>query len=389
MENTASRLPQRFHDLDWVRVIVTINLVPFHVAWMITSVNGFSFVMKGTITWRILHVYLNFISPLHMFMLFIVAGSSVFISLERRSPRRFIIERVKRLLVPLFTFMIFLFPLLGYFWPSDLATSEFNYFTQFWPWCLMTTFYSEITGGPNWAHMWFVAYLFIFSIILLPLFIRIRATGRARLEAVTGFFTDRKGAIFLAGIPIAMIFAGLSPVWPFFRNNLYSDWGYFTYNMAAFIFGFIIAGDHKWADAIKRHTVISIFLGVALSAAKLFMENKAGSFSTPAYTPRYVLFSLVAGFNTWAWAIAILGLASRTLTFENRFLRYFSRISYPFYIFHLVVISVAGHFVKNMMLGIVWEFLLICLVTFACCIISCDLVKRTRATRFLFGIKGR
>ena len=389
MDNPPAATPERMYELDWLRVIVTINLIPFHVAWMITSVSGFSFVERGTVAWNILHGYVRFVSPLHMFLLFLVAGTSTFMALRYRSPRQYIAERIKRLLIPLFTFMIFLFPALGYFWPTAIDLSRINYLTQFWPWCLKTTFYSEITGGPNWAHMWFVAYLLIYSVILLPLFLLIRAGKSPVIESWTRFLTNRRGAIFLMGIPLSLTFAILSPIWPFFRNNLYSDWGYFAYNMVAFYFGYIISHDPRWTRSFDRHAAASLVLGIAFSAAKLLMEFFSPSFSTPAYNTSYALYSLVAGLNTWFWVVAVLSIARKSLSFTNGFLRYSNRISYPFYIFHLVVISVAGHYITPMRRGIIAEFVIICVVSFAISVLCCELVKSTRVTRFLFGIKEK
>jgi glucan biosynthesis protein C len=389
MNDVSSTVPGRKYELDWLRVIVTINLIPFHVAWMMTSVNGFSFVEKGTVAWNILHGYVQFVSPLHMYLLFLVAGTSAFLSLHSRSSGQYAKERVRRLLIPVFAFMIFLFPVMGYFWPPAQFMIGIDFFKQFWPWCLSTTFYSPVTGGPNWGHMWFAGYLFIYSLVLLPAFLRMR-TGKGPLgDSKTRFLTGRPGAIFLAGIPIALTFAVLSPIWPFFRNNLYSDWGYFAYNMTAFVFGFIIARDPEWIRTFERHTAAALVLGIVFSAVKMFMQYKLPSFSTPAYNMNYAFFSLIAGLNTWFWVIAILSIALRSLSFTNRCLKYFNRISYPMYIFHLVVISVAGHFITRMRLGIIAEFGLICAVTFVICVAVCELAKRTPVTRFLFGIKGR
>ena len=387
--DAAPALPERLYELDWIRVIVTIDLVPFHVAWMITSVGGFSSVERWTVPWKILHGYVWLLSPVHMYLLFLVAGASTFLSLRRRPPRRYVVERIRRLLVPLLAFMVLLFPLLGYYWPTDIDLGGVNYFTQFWPWCLSTSFNSPVTGGPNWGHLWFVAYLFIYSMALLPVLLRIRA-GRSRsIEAMTGFLTGRGARIFLVGVPVALTFALLSPVWPFFRNNLYTDWGYFTYNLTAFLLGFLVVGDPRWIRAFERRAATALVLGLALSAAKLYMQYRLPSFSSPAYTPQYTVYSLVAGFNTWAWVVAVLGVARRTLSFTNRFLGYFSRISYPFYIFHLVAISVIGHFMTRMGFGIVAEFVLICAASFAASVLCCELVKLTPVTRLLLGIKSR
>ena len=39
MDNPTTTIPERMYELDWLRVIVTINLIPFHAAWMMTSVS--------------------------------------------------------------------------------------------------------------------------------------------------------------------------------------------------------------------------------------------------------------------------------------------------------------------------------------------------------------
>lgn len=387
MSIAPGMITARRHDLDWLRAIVTINLVPFHAAWMITSVGGFSAVPRGTVAWYALHGYVNFCSPLHMYLLFLVAGAATAMALRVRTRRQYVVERVRRLLVPLFAFMLLLFPVLGRYWPSDIDFAGVDFLTQFWPWCILTTFHSPVSGGPNWAHMWFVGYLFIYSMLLLPAYPRI-LSGTCRLcERATRLLTGRRGALFLGALPIAATFAVLSPIWPFFQNNLYTDWGYFTYNLTAFLFGLAVAGDPRWRRAIDRHLAVSLALGIVLSAAKLSMEYAAPA--PPAYTPGYLLYSLVAGLNTWCWTIAILGLARRALSFTNRFLRWFSRISYPFYILHLVAIPVAGHYITGRELGILAEFALICAVSYAACLLCCELAKRTPPTRLLLGIKGR
>lgn len=362
-----------------------IDLILFHVAWMMTSVEGFSLVEKSTVSWHILQGFVWLISPIHMYLLMLAAGTSAMYSLSRRSPVPYLKERARRLLIPLLFFMAFLFPVLGYFWPPAQFAIGTDYLRQFWPWCLATTFYSPVTGGPNWGHMWFVGYLLIYSLALLPVFLRIRSGKSGCMSSLTGFLTAGRGRIFLVGVPIALTFAVLSPIWPFFRNNLYSDWGYFTYNLTAFFTGFIIARDERWREAFDRHMFTALALGAALSAAKMWMQY--AGLSSPAYDARYAVYSIVAGFNTWAWVIALLSLARRKLSFTNGFLRYFNRIAYPFYIFHLVVITVAGYFITRLRLGTVMEFAVLSAVSFAATLGLCEISRRNRVTRFLLGIK--
>jgi peptidoglycan/LPS O-acetylase OafA/YrhL len=96
------------------------------------------------------------------------------------------------------------------------------------------------------------------------------------------------------------------------------------------------------------------------------------------------------GLNTWFWIIAVLGIARRTLSFTNEFLRYFNRISYPFYIVHLVVISVAGHYITRMRLGIVVEFVMLCVVSFVVSTLCCEaatLFNSTSASKELHNFQ--
>lgn len=373
--------------MDWIRVIVTMDLIPFHVAWLITCVAGFSSVERETLVWKILKAYVYFISPLHMYLLFFVAGASTFIALQYRSPGQYLKERIRRLLVPMLTFVVFLFPALAYFYPSGFDLTRFNYFTEIWPHCLITSIYNPNIRGPNWAHMWFVGYLFLYSLVLLPVFLRIQRGKAEAVSQIKNLLTGGGGAIFLAAIPIALTFAVLSPIWPFFQNNLYTDWGYFAYNLTGFFFGFLIISDRRFDRVFDRYAWISLVLGIVFSAIKLTMEFQHPG-STPSYRPGYMLYSLIAGFNTWSWVIFIISLSRKTLSFSNRFLSYFNRISYPFYIFHLVVIVIAGHFITRLKMGITMEFVIICTASFVISMLCCELVKKSLVTRFMFGIKN-
>ncbi|HUT47644.1 MAG TPA: hypothetical protein VMX36_15285, partial [Sedimentisphaerales bacterium] len=84
----------------------------------------------------------------------------------------------------------------------------------------------------------------------------------------------------------------------------------------------------------------------------------------------------------------LLALARKFLSGTNRFLMYASRASYPFYILHFVLMLVIGYFIVQWRLGITAEFISLSLITFTATLGSYELlVKRTKVTRFLFGMK--
>jgi hypothetical protein len=164
---------------------------------------------------------------------------------------------------------------------------------------------------------------------------------------------------------------------------------YFCYNLIAFILGFLICLDERFWKTIDRHFKISLILGGICSTVVFYMQFRLPTFSTPQYTVRYVVYSTLFGFNTWFWVMGLLGLARRFLPHSNRFLKYFSPASYPFFIMHLLPLIAVGYVVVQWRIGLVAEFVILSLLGFGTTLLIYELlVRRTKIIRFLFGMKG-
>ncbi len=385
--------PQRRHELDWLRVLVILSLVPWHAAWLMAFVPGFSRVADEGLGLAVLRYYTGFSLRWQIPLLFFIAGASARLSLSVRSPGAFVRERAGRLFVPLMFFMLVCYPVLLYFWPGVCdPKSLWDYLARFWPHCLSTMHYSRMPGRapmPGWAHLWFVAYLLLFSLMSLPLLIWLsRQSQSGRTGRYIDFLT-KPGAILLPAVPLMLINAALGPKWPMAELNLYDDWTYFCYDLAVFLYGYVVCLHGKLWQAVDRHLRISLPAAIVCTAFILFMRFEAPAFSRPAYTPRYVLYSVLLGLHTWCWILALLTLARRFLSRTNRFLKYFSRASYPFYILHFLVMVIIGWYVVQWHLGVAAEFVALSVLTFVATLGSCELlVKRTKVTRFLFGMKA-
>ncbi|MFH1716465.1 MAG: acyltransferase [Planctomycetota bacterium] len=393
LTSEATERPGRLYELDWLRVLVIINLVPWHAAYMMTSVPEFSHIPKDAFSASVLRYYTVFFSRWQMPLMFFIAGASACISLAHRSPKAFAMERVRRLLVPLAFFMVVFYPLFLYFWPeASQSKSLSDYLLRFWPHCLSTIYYSSFPGRypmPGWGHLWFVAYLSIFSLIILPLFVHLRSRVNIGSAARYATLLAGRGGIILLGLPLVLVNMGLTPKWPMAKVDLYDDWAYFCYNLTAFLYGYMLCRDQRFWQSIDRYLKILLPLAVLLTSLVVFMRFEMPEFSKPAYTSRYMFYSLFFGFHTWFCILAAVALAKRFLRSTNRFLDYFSRASYPFYILHLVVMSVIGHYIVQWRMGVLAEFVILSLLCFAVTIVSFELlVDRLRITRFLFGVKS-
>jgi len=382
----------RRYDLDWLKILVILNMVPWHAAWLLAYVTEFSdSVLEGPGV-TILRYYTGFSLRWQIPLLFFIAGASACLSLRHRSPGAFVRERARRLFVPLMFFMLVCYPVLLYFWPGVSENkSLLDYLVRFWPDCLATILHSRIPGRipmPGWAHLWFVAYLLIFSLISLPLLICLRRQGKSGLAGKYVSFFTKTGAILLLAVPLMAINIILAPKWPMAQLNLYDDWTYFCYDLAVFIYGYIICLHESLWQAVYRHLRISLPLAIVSTAFVLMMRFEMPGFSRPAYTPRYMLYSVFLGLHTWCWILAVLALAKKFLSGTNRFLNYASRAYYPFYILHFVLMLIISYYVMQSCQGLAAKFVVLSALTFSTTLASYELiVKRTKVTRLLFGMK--
>jgi len=202
-------------------------------------------------------------------LLFFVAGIAAYFSLGFRSPKEYVWERFKRLIVPLLFYMVMLNPLLSYFWPPSSPHSVSDFFSHFWPNYFSTgTFLSrpspvEGTTMPGWANLWFVVYLFTMSLIALPLFHYMRwhpnSISKNRLISLI----MKRNGIFLMAIPLILIHAILSPIWPIFQLSLYKDWAYFLCNLMLFIYGYLFCVEKRLWSVVSNHWRKSLLMGIA------------------------------------------------------------------------------------------------------------------------------
>jgi hypothetical protein len=307
-------MPQRRYELDWLRVLVILNLIPFHAAWLIAFIPGFSHRSQTGPAASAIKYCISFLAYWQMPLLFFIAGTTTWISLSHRSVTEYVKERARRLLVPLVFFMLALHPAQAYFLPSaanDRSLSD--YLFRFWPQCLKAP-HDSWTGGrpalPGWGHLWFVGYLFLISLVTLPLlFYCKKHIGRDSPERPANLVTRRLG-IFLPGASLVVVIIVLSPKWPMFhQHNLYQDWAYFFYNLIVFVWGFIFCLDERFGQVINRHWKLSLPLAAVSSVVVLVLRFRVPAFSTPAYGTRYFLYATIFGFNTWFWMLTLLGLS--------------------------------------------------------------------------------
>jgi len=368
----------RRHDLDWLRVLAILLLQVFHTGM---AFNSWGWHIKNADPLPWLDLPMAFLHQWRMPLLFFISGVGTTFALRSRRLSGFVKERHRRLLWPLVFGMLVVIPPQVY---CERLFHGVNY-PSYWDF-YKTIFYgvSYPQGNTSWHHLWFVVYLFVFSMLTVPLLAGFGTRrGQIMLEAFRNWLA--KGArVYVLIAPLALIQVGLRPYWPT-QQNLVADWANFSFQLFHFWCGILIASHPGIWDRIESLRRISLGLGLT-SLAVLLVDDVAGVKGGYAYPIEYTLLSCL----TWFWILSALGYGKHCLNFRNRFISYANEGIYPFYILHQTVIVVIGYHLVTWPLGPNTKFGLLLVLSFAGSVAIYELlIRRWNWVRPCFGLKAR
>lgn len=373
--------PPRRHDLDWLRVIAILLLLLFHVG-MLFSTWGWH--IKNPETSRTMTRIMYWMTLWRMPLLFVISGAGTHFALGFRSPKTYLKERQKRLLLPLLFAMIVIVPPQVYIERISNGADFANYLAYI-PHMFDGGTYPA--GNISWHHMWFVAYLLVYSLIALPLFLYIRKDSSKQLIDRLAGFLERPGMIYTLAIPLIIFQIIFRDKWPGMQN-LVDDWANFTFYLSLFISGYLIASRPNLWDAIEKQRLISLLAGIILLAGIFLNWYWLGRYFNDVlgYIYQWTFSSLA----TWCWVLAFIGYGRRYLNFSNRFLQYANEGIYPFYILHQTVIIIVGYYAIEWPFGVWTKFAIVSLLSLVITVGIYELAcRRLNVMRVLFGMKPR
>jgi hypothetical protein len=295
-------------------------------------------------------------APWIMPLFMLLAGVSAFYSLGRRHNREYIVERVKRVLIPLVAGVLILVPPQVYLERRFRGQFNGNFF-QFYP-----HFFEGIypQGNFSWHHLWFLAHLIVYSIIALPLFrFWQHRRGERTLETLSRICSSRHGLLWLA-LPLVL---ERMLLWPIFveRHMLTSDWSNNAILFVAYIYGFILAATPRLGEAIDAQWRWTAGLALTLTGGLVFgtLSGVLPSQIPQPYAWSYVAFWILYSVGAWAWVVTMLGLGRKWLTRETADLRYGREIGYEWYLLHQTVIVAAAYWIVRWHVGLLEQFIAI------------------------------
>jgi len=373
----------RLHYLDWLRVLATLGVFLFHA---INVFSPFGFEISNAQSSDVIAFIQVFFFPWGMPLFFLVAGAGSFFALRRRSAGQFTRERTLRLLVPFVTGTILLGPVQLYFsWSHKSQTGVFaGSFLDF-----LADRVPRI--GPKFSgafgyHMWFLGFLFAFSLLALPLFVWLKGEAGQRAVSRLAGLCERRGAILLFIIPVAAVRLGLQPFFPEAQ-----DWADFFSHGTFFVLGYLLFCDERFLRAIRRDWPILLGAGIVATVGTAAIGMSIESFDLfrpPGTFREYLLWGLMAACG-WCWTAFMLFIAMRYLDRDSKVLRYGLTANLPFFVVHQPVILVIAYFVVQWDAGILPKFLILIVSAFAVSLGLYQFVIRPSGLlRMIFGMKA-
>jgi glucan biosynthesis protein C len=362
MEATA-----RHHFLDGLRVLAIAVLLFYHTGMLFV---GWGWHLTNAETIPALRLPMHIAHRLRMPLLFVIAGAGLWFAAQRRSRAQLLRERTQRLLVPAIAGMFLIVPpqvFIERVAQGAWRGGYWDFFVQ-----RVLRFEPYPAGDFSWHHLWFIVYLYVYALLLLPFMGGWRSERRAPKPGLW---------LYLLALPLGINEALLQPRFPE-THNLVSYWYIFNHYLLLTLYGVGLASMPGTWDWFARWRRVSLLAGLTLlgGAVPLF---ELGIISR--HTPADALF---ANLFTWVWLTVFLGQGRQHLNRPSRWLAWSRDASYPIYILHqTVIIAVAA-----LIIGEPWspwsKYWLVLGATLVLCVLLYQGVLRQLAiARVLFGIK--
>jgi glucan biosynthesis protein C len=131
----------RRHDVDWLRVVAVLLLIPFHSAVIFNRYA--EWYVTNEAPSLALEAFAYFLSQWRMPLLFFVSGVGTVFALGFRAPQKYIRERAGRLLLPLAFGVLVIVPPQVYLWRRSDPGYELSY------WGFYPTFFNGLRPEGN------------------------------------------------------------------------------------------------------------------------------------------------------------------------------------------------------------------------------------------------
>lgn len=367
----------RQYGLDWLRIGAFALLIFYHVGMFFVPW-GWHVKAAEPAEWAVWPMIA--VNPWRLLLLFVISGIvSRALMAKLVTPGSFAKSRSARLAVPLVAGMVVFVAPQPWFELRDQGVYNAG-FLHFWLHDYFEFGGSRGTPLPTWNHLWFVAYLWAYSLLFAAL---------ATLPFVLRMYLQKAFDTLFSGwrlliLPVAWLALARVILHPAFgETHAFVDdpYAHAIYGFA-FFFGVALARSTTVWSEILAHWRRFLSLAV-LACTALFAVHAIGADLTGEQPARALARAVLA----WSAILGLLGLAQTRLHRDGPVRRYLTEAIFPYYIAHQTIIVAAGFCLKQAGVQTGVAFSVILLTTLIGCALSYEVARRIGWLRPLLGLK--
>ncbi|HEY0661804.1 MAG TPA: acyltransferase [Lysobacter sp.] len=378
----------RRHDIDALRALAFALLILYHWCMLYVGGEGWDWHLKSSYTAEWLQLPMLFINRWRMDLIFLVSGLSVSFLLRDTRVGRFVASRSWRLLLPLVFGCLVVVPIQPYAQGVANGAVEPGYLRFLadyfggkpWP----ADAFDGWEYGFTWNHLWYLAYLWVYTLVLAALLPILRSkAGQWLRSMLTGLRGWR--LLLLPAVPLIVATITLQPHFED-TGDLIHDWYRHAIFFTMFVYGYWIATDSGFWTELVRLRKRSLALALSLVTTYLVLVRVL-----PDEIPDWqqALVWTLRNLYIWAALSTILGWACYKLNRPYRWLPWATEAVYPWYVLHQSLIVLCAYWLLPLQLGPVLEPLLVLAGTVGgCWVLHEFVIRRSRWLRPCFGLKN-
>ena len=363
----------RRYEIDWIRNISILMLFVYHTSAIFCVFGDFYIISEEKNLLANLFIVLMFVW--YMPMLFFLAGASTYFSMKNKNLKEYLLERIKKLFIPLLFGILFLVPPQTYLARIWRGETNLNYFEHLKYFFTHLTDFSGFDGAFSPAHLWFILYLFIVSIIGGFIIFK--------------FFNNKKSLHIVNKLKylvsskfsfVLLLLTGIvSDIFPSIMGK--SIIGCLT----IFILGYIVYSD----DGILKKIILNRFkflwaliLTAFLGVMYIFLlrDNFSGItiWFIDTILKNIVLISAIS---------TIIGFSTMYLNKSNSLLKYLNRSAYPIYIIHQPILLAAAFFIIPLTKSTTLAMMLIIVTSSTTTFLLVKIIMKLKIFNIALGLK--
>jgi len=188
--------------------------------------------------------------------------------------------------------------------------------------------------APSWNHLWYIAYILVYALILAPFLPLTGTLARLRLVRIWNGRAGLAALLILPVLPLLLIRFTLADSFPT-THNLTQDWANHAYSLTIVLYGALAARSDGFWKAVDRAGTLALVLTLAVAGLLAFAYLDVDArFANPAEATLWRVMRLA---YIWWMILSLIWLARRFIRSGSALLSRLNVLIFPVFIAHQTI----------------------------------------------------